>query len=396
LIATAVRIAKALRLHLNATTNTKGGSEFFNQQVKKRLWLTICLLDLQTSLAHASKPLITVEEVKPSLDLIRHINDADFGPDTVNPVPDREGITDITFALIKFHLQVFGRQIGDGNTLPSQAVGLRLDCETVHDHEQHFERSVLRFLQFCDPESSPYSWFVWHSTHLYVAGARLSVLRPLYRAKYTGQVVPPRVRYETEIMEQTISALEKMRLMHTDPRAKDFRWMVLTQWHILAVAIAECYVCPNQALVRHAWSLIEPLYQKHESFMTRNSGRALEGPLGRLMRRTREKLETSLNGGPVNISGTSIQHASGPAVATTLASCNLGAGEATKFSPTGTLPMQEVTCAIKSPLHEEQLMTTSMSGIALGGDTWDQSWKMWDEFMCDVSFDDLNSPDTFF
>ncbi|KAI4595881.1 hypothetical protein KJ359_006520 [Pestalotiopsis sp. 9143b] len=390
LLATAVRIAKGLRLHLDSS-NTKSLT-FFEQQMRKRLWLTICLMDFQNALAQASKPLVDVEEIIPSLQGVSHCNDADFDPATPEPVPDREGITDITYALIKYHLVVFGRRMGDGsNNAPSSSIGLRLDWEVAQQHVREFEGNVLRLLHFCDPESSSYVWFVWHGTQLFIAGARLSALRPLYRAGATRQPAPPRPKDNTEILQQTVKALEKMELMHTDPRGENYRWMVSIQWHILAVAIAECYVCPDEVLVERAWALIESLYQRYEALITRNSGKTLQGPLGKLMRRTREKLEASSLG------------CTQPSTA--------GSGECGRALPTvadlSIMPNNESANPMEprgqpyptpedSTLLGEQVTLSSTAALTPDSSIWDQSWQMWDEFMVDMSFDELDGQNSFF
>lgn len=390
LLSTAVRIAKGLRLHLDSS-NTKSLS-FFEQQMRRRLWLTICLMDLQNALAQASKPLVDVEEIIPSLRGVSHCNDADFDPATPEPISDREGITDITYALIKYHLVVFGRRMGDGsNNAPSSSIGLRLDWEVAQQHVREFEDNVLRLLHFCDPESSPYAWFVWHGTQLFIAGARLSALRPLYRAGATRQPAPPRPKDNTEILQQTVKALEKMELMHTDPRGENYRWMVSIQWHILAVAIAECYVCPDEALVKRAWALIDSLYQRYEALITRNSGKTLQGPLGKLMRRTREKLEGLSLGctQPSTARSGECGHAL-PAVA------DLPIAP-TNESETPMEPRRQPYLTPEdSSMLGEQVTLSATTDLTPDSCTWDQSWQMWDEFMVDMSFDELDGQNSFF
>lgn len=389
-MATAVRIAQGLRLHQNPSSNTS--ISFFEQQMRKRLWLTICLMDFQNALAQASKPIVQLEEVTPSLPFVRHINDADFDLNTTGSVSDREGITDITYALVKYHVLIFGRRMGDGGSnAPSSSVGLRLDWEVAQQHVRDFEQNVLKMLHFCDPEASSYAWFVWHGTQLFVAGARLSALRPLYRADASRLPAPPRVKDNTEVLQQTVKALEKMELMHTDPRGENYRWMISIQWHILAVAIAECHVCPDKTLVAHAWALIESLYQRYETLITRNSGEPLKGPLGKLMRRTREKL----NGSSVALPS---QTTAEPR------DCNRKLTIPT-HPPVQTpntddnqmeLPLPAYPTPEETSLLGEQVTSTPMTDYTPDS-PWDQSWRMWDEFMTDMSFDQLDdSANSFF
>jgi hypothetical protein len=76
---------------------------FFEQQVQKRLWYTIYLLDLQTSFDQASESLITPES--PQSSMPKSVNDAKFDGDLL----DREGLTDMTFTLITYCAQANGK-----------------------------------------------------------------------------------------------------------------------------------------------------------------------------------------------------------------------------------------------------------------------------------------------
>ena len=82
---------------------------FFEQQVRKRLWYTICLLDLQTSFDQASEPLITPESPQPRMP--KNANDAEFEPGSDGDLLDREGLTDMTFTLMTYCAQANGKTI---------------------------------------------------------------------------------------------------------------------------------------------------------------------------------------------------------------------------------------------------------------------------------------------
>ncbi|KAJ5215824.1 uncharacterized protein N7498_002231 [Penicillium cinerascens] len=242
LIAVAVRIGKSLGLYLDPDTET-----FFNQQMRRRLWFTICLMDLQASFFQASEPLISVDESS-STALPQHINDSDFDPTTTHNDPNPEGLTDTTFALVTYHAQRMGRLLNFGG----------------HDHKE-----ALRLLHFCDPEASAYAWFTWHGTQSLIATARLAALRPL---QWPGQAPPRRRKGNTELLRLCLPVLEKAQLMHTDPRAKGFRWYVTIPWHALAIAMAECYVSSDAALVQNAWPLVESSYLQHEATLGQSHG----------------------------------------------------------------------------------------------------------------------------
>jgi hypothetical protein len=206
---------------------------------------------------------------------------------------------------------------------------------------------------------------------------------------------------DEELLHQTIRALEKMELMHTDPRAEGFRWMITVQWNILAIALAECYVCTNQALVRRAWTLVESLYHRHESVITRHSGGHLQGPLGRLMRRTREKLASTMHG-KSTLNHTNHNHKI-PAQASSIGTPTSISGglNSQTYSITkaatqseGLSMMPGDTRDAMTPQLQQPITSAPISGFSPEDESWDQSWKMWEAFICDFPFDELDSPET--
>ncbi|EFR03598.1 C6 zinc finger domain-containing protein [Nannizzia gypsea CBS 118893] len=282
LMAFAVRIAKALDL--------PGGADetFFSQQMRKRLWLTICLLDFQTSLSRPSEPLISVAEATSSFAPPKHINDSDFGPKSSHDISDREGLTDTTFSMVSYHVQAAGRLLNFESS--------STDKEILQQHVQQFEQKTLRLLFYCDPESTPYAWFTWHRIQCFVTGARLSAIRPLrhqHRGS-TGHLMPSLdTNGSASTLSLALNILEKVQLVHTDPRGEGFRWFVTVPWQPLAVAISECYVCQDKTLIQRALPIVEAAFQQHKAAVSGTS-KAISTTLERLMCHVREKLSPTL------------------------------------------------------------------------------------------------------
>ncbi|KAJ6157960.1 hypothetical protein N7470_005552 [Penicillium chermesinum] len=421
LIAVAVRIGKSLGLYLSPDTET-----FFNQQMRRRLWFTICLMDLQASFFQASEPLISVDESS-STALPQHINDSDFDPTTTHNDPNREGLTDTTFALVTYHAQRMGRLLnfvrqdhkidqGEPPTTSSSSSSAaaaaaaaasissprRCDPNWPRQQARCFEEEALRLLHFCDPEASAYAWFTWHGTQSLIASARLAALRPL---QWPGQAPPRRRKGNTELLRLCLPVLEKAQLMHTDPRAEGFRWYVTIPWHALAIAMAECYVSSDAALVQNAWPLVESSYLQYEA----TSGRSHSGHLGQLMRRMREKLApaapcpsdslTSCRWSPATHSACPGLHrppSSGdsrnpsdcphpPTESTTPA--DLGVSSLLPLSTWESLsPSLENTSLFAVPPS----MPAAADGLDLGVET------MWEELFSEIPFNEVAGPDVFF
>ncbi|KAL2866118.1 Zn(II)2Cys6 domain-containing transcription factor nscR [Aspergillus lucknowensis] len=296
LTAVAVRLAKALDLHRD------GDETFFNQQMRRRLWLTICLLDLKASFTQASDPLISADEATSTFIPPQHINDSDFDPTTAHPVPDREGLTDTTFALVTYHIQLAGRVLNFGRALAPPAADAGSGSDSRHECAHRFEQNALRLLHFCDPESSPFAWFTWHGTQCLVSGARLSALRPLQRPQLgpssqpspSPSASPNPKEHSPDLLRLTVNVLEKAQLMHTDPRGEGFRWYVTIPWHAVATAVTECFVCTDETLIRRAWPVVEATYRllqaESSASVLGDDDTIFQRPLEKLIRRGREKL----------------------------------------------------------------------------------------------------------
>ncbi|KAH6871769.1 C6 transcription factor [Thelonectria olida] len=410
LAAIAVRVARGLGLHLRPSKCAGRSETFFDQQMRSRLWLTICLIDMQSLFIQAIEPMIGHTEVASALALVRHINDSDFDQTTTSPVSNREGLTDMTFALVTYHLQLAGRQLnfsshaerkGANTKTYNETVTLSSDWDIRQRHAQQFEKSALQLLHFCDPESSVHAWFAWHGTQCLVSGIRLSVLRPLHG----GGPPPPQMRNDTELLCIALSILEKTQLMHTDPRGEGFRWYITIPWNVVAIAIAECYVCADITLIRRAWPIVEACYQQHEEIIARYSGGILQGPLGKLMRRTREKLTKLLDGGGT-MDGTSSMTLTGAGPTDEIRT------EAMPTNADAEVGGSTVAVALQQPQqtwHSTNLAVASAAGsqataIADAFDLnpslplamMDQSWKVWEDFVSDIPWEEVGSSSSFF
>ncbi|KAL4738134.1 hypothetical protein BDV11DRAFT_216160 [Aspergillus similis] len=267
LIAVAVRSARSLALHQDPLDES-----FFDQQARSRLWLIICLLDIQSSVAQISEPLISYREAASALARVQHINDSDFDPTTATPVTDREGLTDTTFTLINYQVELAGSRLrlppsnlADGRKTSTgsgvAAYSNRLHGEQIQESQiRLFEQASLSLLHFCDPDSSAYAWFTCHSIQCLVAAVRLAG----YQSMMAQQANRAEGSRNSELLRQALGYLQKMQTVQTDSRSEGFRWYLKVPWSALAIAIGECNVCADVTLIQRAWPLLQGWYQVYE------------------------------------------------------------------------------------------------------------------------------------
>lgn len=288
---------------------------FFHQQMRLRLWLTVCLIDLQAALTESSEPLISYRDAASAVPHVRNINDADFNVDTVHPVDSSEQLTDTTFALVTYRVQVIGRLLNfaapepgvSGAVVASWASSASsedcdfmvpasarpLDPEGRSQLVHQFKQEVFGLLHYCDPESSAYAWFTWHSTHCIVAAIRLSEMLP-FRCGPTGcqpqPLVQPPTQSPNEVLCRALQSLDKSKLIHSDPRSDCFRWYIAAPRLALSTALAECRTCADAAVVRWAWPIIESSFQQYEDSVSLYRCPLTQVPLVRLLSEARDRL----------------------------------------------------------------------------------------------------------
>ncbi|KAL4812047.1 hypothetical protein BDW67DRAFT_194021 [Aspergillus spinulosporus] len=289
LVALLVRLTVAMGLNTKPSKETRNGESFFQEQMRLRLWLTVCLMDIQTSFAEASEPLISHRDAASMIPHVAHVNDSDFDVDTLHPVAAHEDLTDTTFALVTYHVQVTGRLL---NFASSESSAIKDDPEARHRLVRHFQHQVFPLLHYCDPESSPYAWFIWHSTQSIMASIRLSELVPFRGGRPNSSLIRrPSTRPEgdTTLLRRALQNLEKAQLICSDPRGDGFRWYITTPWLALYTAIVECATCTDAALVRRAWPVIETMYHQVNPSMVPNCQMSRVS-LAQLMTETRGRI----------------------------------------------------------------------------------------------------------
>ena len=283
----AVRLAIALGLNVDSTYHSES---FFEQQMRRRLWYTICLLDLHSSFDRGSEPVISHRSAHPQLPL--NINDSEFHPDSEDCFSDRESLTDMTKALVLYHAQATGKALGiqDEDT-PSSAQAMSKTTSARQQLVENFELRTRKLLRYCDPASSPYAWSTFNGSLVTLAIMQLSLRRPL---NHNGRKGIAMDTDPTNILRLASTVLERDIIMRSDSRGEPFRWFSIVHWHPLAVAISECYVCDNVAVLRHVWPTIETSFESIGKVLAEYRQGMLWKPVERLMFKTRSRIHALL------------------------------------------------------------------------------------------------------
>ncbi|KAJ5413824.1 hypothetical protein N7509_000451 [Penicillium cosmopolitanum] len=257
----------------------------FDQEMRRRLWLAIGLLDISTSLSHASEPMMQLawlESHPPS-----NVNDDDIWFDMEKPVQEGDDtvLSDMSFSLILFAAQNVVRSIGFSGWIEIVIDHLVLRQRLV----DCFRKTVPTLLLGCSPEMEPFQWYARLTTRTINSWLQLISVRPLKRSR---TFVSPAISGD-DVLRWAAKNLQTILEGHNDPRASPWRWFecMWTPWHGLAVAMSELCACENPLTMAKYWPLVEGFYC--ESRTSANGGQSdrVSKPMDRLFAQARARKE---------------------------------------------------------------------------------------------------------
>lgn len=268
----------------------------FTQELRRRLWWQICILDIHAAEDRGSDPLIF--EVNFNTKMPLNINDADLNPENPQPPSDKPFYTDMTFCRMAHEISMIARRL---NYLPPSGGGPEFSCkmssieEKISVLENCQERVEKKFLVHCDL-GYPIAWVASKVTRLILARMWLAICHPLqpeHRSDYHPVLTRDRVlAISAEILELAY-ALER------EPSAAHWRWFFRSwvQWHALAVALAELCVRNNGTLVDRAWTVIDVVYEPWATHIADSRNGMLWRPISKLMTKAQANRSTSSSAG---------------------------------------------------------------------------------------------------
>ncbi|QKX62867.1 uncharacterized protein TRUGW13939_10032 [Talaromyces rugulosus] len=280
MLSMALRMAQALSLH---KPNPPFPVCTFEQEMRRRLWLAIGLLDVSVSLNRATEPMMQtawLQSHPPS-----NVNDDDIWFDMDGPVQELDDsiFTDMSFSLILSAAQNVIRSIGFSEFTEPSVEPLALRHRLVHD----FQQTASRLLRGCMPDSETFHWYTKNSTRTINAWLQLISFRPLLRSR---GFVPPTVPGDY-VLRLAAETFQRMQEVYSDPRASAWRWFecMWIPWHGLAVAMAELRVCEDPVAMAQYYPIVEQVYSGSSSLINDTQSGIIRKPMENLMSETRAK-----------------------------------------------------------------------------------------------------------
>jgi hypothetical protein len=272
LIGLAVRIAHGLGLHRDGAGLAHSA---FEAEMRRRLWWELVILDMKASEDRGNEPMIAEHTFNTKIPC--NLNDEDFGHDSQHPLPDRKGVTDMTFSLTCMDVSNTARKV---NFVPPAAEHQPLTLQEKEELvKQCSDRIENHHLAGCDI-SNPHHWLLYMLGRLLILKLWSAIQYPLQSRQ---QEDPPR----GQSLRTVVSLLEINDMIETHEAAARFTWYFTTYvpWHTLAVALAELCNETQGPLADRAWAVVEKCYNKYSDRVADTKEGMLWRPIKSLLKR---------------------------------------------------------------------------------------------------------------
>ncbi|KAG4028690.1 hypothetical protein MFRU_020g01290 [Monilinia fructicola] len=287
-----MRIGQSLGLHRDGE---KFGLSPYNTEMRRRLWWQICVLDVRASEDHGSDPSIFDHTFDTKFPL--SINDADLDPDMKEPPKPREGVSEMTFVLIRFEICALSKRLqynspGRGPSPMGNPTKL-----TLEEKEELIRESSVRleenYLKYCE-NAGPLYWVASTVARLIFAKMSLIIYHPLIQPG-RPQCLSPHTK--DRLLKSSIEIIEYSRMLETEASTKKWGWLFRTyvQWHAIAFILGELSVRKNSLLVERAWLAIDSAFDDWSDAVGSSKRGMFWQPMRKLMARARRKREENMH-----------------------------------------------------------------------------------------------------
>ncbi|KAL8811084.1 MAG: hypothetical protein Q9200_002082 [Gallowayella weberi] len=262
----------------------------FETELRRRLWWQIVHLDMRASEDHGSEPTILDQSFDTRFPL--NINDEDIDASMKEPPAEHEGVTEMTFDLIRYSVTTTARRLsyvppGPGKCrTTSEMFTLEHKERLIEELHQHLEKKYLRH---CDM-NTPIHWVAGTVTRLVLAKMWLIVHHPLQREELENNNNKD-LSDETKdrLFRTSVEVIQWSNLLEMESSTKKWGWLFRTyvQWHAVAFVLSQLCIRTRGPEVEQAWRVIDEIFRNLGGKMAAQNRGMLWKPLRNLMSRAR-------------------------------------------------------------------------------------------------------------
>jgi hypothetical protein len=279
-----IRMAQGLGLH-------RDGANFehlsvYEIEMRRRVWWSVCALDVRVAEDQGTDFTIAIGSFDTKFPL--NINNTDINPDSKQTPPERQSLTDMSFALITLEICDATKQIMALN-VKGGAADLERQSRLLNEMYQKVERNYSKY----STESTNMAYWVGVTlTRLVMAKMTLIIYLP-------SLFFSPSEHFSDEIRAKlftsAIEVAEYNHVLNAEERCRQWRWgyQTCTHWHAIVYLLIETTRRPWSPIVERAWVALHSSWlipaQSHMDNDTR-----IWVPLRKLMSKARKHRDAEL------------------------------------------------------------------------------------------------------
>ncbi|RYP45879.1 hypothetical protein DL768_007836 [Monosporascus sp. mg162] len=261
----AIRIAQSLGLHREGTHFAE--LKPFDVEMRRRLWWTLCLLDLRSADNHGSELIITEGAHDTRLPL--NVNDTDLSPDMIDYPEEHHGVTDMSFSLVRFEICGLSRKIHTAaNAMSRSPRDLHVTAQEIEEWlVETYERIEEKYLRGpIDKDSNPLHWLASIIARLIMAKLSLLIYQPAI-LEDDGRELPQKIR--DRLFLSCVEVVEYIKILDAEPRCRQWRWLFRTYspWQGVAYLMLETCRRPWTSSVERGWMALNTTFRNPESVL---------------------------------------------------------------------------------------------------------------------------------
>lgn len=253
LFSLALRLAQQIGLEYDP----EGRFPPYETELRRRLWFHLCGLEARTAEESRSRNAVYLKHS--NVQLPKNLNDCDLGPLMHLAPESRDGVTDMTFPILRFeiHKLIFGlHDIRRGYDSKVKQEGSGVSDQLNEFFDNSMANLHKLYMQHMHP-TRPYDWMCL----TFIQG-----LEPKARTiiEFPDGPVPTKEMPKEErmrILRYSVQILHNTHGLAVDERISDWNWYFqgYVQWHALAIVVAELGWSQDNEFSNNAWRVLDPL-----------------------------------------------------------------------------------------------------------------------------------------
>ncbi|RYP67742.1 hypothetical protein DL771_007075 [Monosporascus sp. 5C6A] len=291
----AIRIAQSLGLHLEGTHFAE--LKPFDVEMRRRLWWSLCLLDLWSAEDQGTE--LTITEGAHDTRLPLNVNDSDLSPDMTDYPEEHHGITDMSFSLVRFEVCGLGRKMHTAaSAISPNPHEMRVTAQEREEWlVEAYDRIEGKYLKgSINKDSNPQHWFASIIARLIMAKLRFIIYQPAILER-DGQGLTQKIR--DRLFQSSIEVVEYVKILDSEQRCRHWRWLfqMYSQWPAVAYLLLEICRRPWTSSAERGWMALNTTFSRpepileHAKFMEHG---AVWTPLRKLMLKAERHREAEI------------------------------------------------------------------------------------------------------